>query len=268
MTNRLRINLQVGNTNWDAKEERWQYENMRRSGADGVIVYPVLERNTGAGYLNEHPDFPTIIVDTPLAEATRPTVLFDNWSAGYEITRLLLEGGHRKIAFLQLQAQNPHRSVVDRLAGFRRAMEEAGVPQAEQLVHNYFSINQREANRTAIRDLLTNGPFPSAIIAPNDVYAHELADFIREEFPSALEDIVITGFDNLQKQEWREAFLTTSPNFERMGERSVEMLLQIIEGETQAMPELTLPCPIHYPPTVSRESIIFRPQHREAAAHS
>lgn len=255
----LRANLQIANTDWEMSEESWHFHNMAKSGLDGVIVYPVLNRQPESDYLQtDLPDFPTVIIDTTIPNVGRPSVVFDNWSAGYEMTKFLLEKGHRHITFLRLHAPVPHRAIEDRLAGFQRAMEEAGISPSEYFISDYSNIGEEDENRQHVREFLRKAPSPTAIISPTDNYAHQLVSLLGDEGLIVPRDVVVVGFDNTQEVEWREPFLTTDPKMERMGERAVEMLIQLIEGKIQGVPELILPCPLYLPSRLSPDDLVPR----------
>ncbi len=55
----------------------------------------------------------------------------NDFAAAYDLTRRLLSGGHRRIAFLDVSygpaMPNPHYSVADRADGYRSAMDDAGL---------------------------------------------------------------------------------------------------------------------------------------------
>jgi LacI family transcriptional regulator len=263
----MQLNLQLASAEWDYAEERSNLLNMIEGGVDGVLLLPVLSsRDEADDYLlHEFPDFPIVQLDTPVSGANRSRIVFDNWSAGYEMTKFLIAQGHRHIAFMHLRTPTPNRSVEDRLAGFRRAMEEAGISRSDYLVQKYFSparpisgtgadsvwdVYDRilERNREEIPVLLGHSPKPTALIAPSDRYAHALQKLLHEAGVSSPRDIVVVGFDNTQEPEWSESFLTTKPDFGRMGERAVEMLVDLIEKKEPAVTELVLPCPVYLPP--------------------
>ncbi len=263
---RMHLNLQIASAEWDYHQEQQHLANMVGRGLDGVLLHPVLSsRDEKNDYLfHKFQEFPIVLLDTPVPGANRSRVVFDNWSAGYEITRFLLAQGHRHIAFMHLCTPTPIRSVEDRLAGFLRAMEEAGIQRSDYFVQRYFSPARfstgatnagrdiydqiLERNREAIPELLGHSPAPTAIIAPSDRYAHSLKKLLKETDAMLPKDAVIVGFDNSQQREWDESFLTTMPDFVRMGERAVEMLVDLITTPVTSATELVLPCPVYLPP--------------------
>ncbi|HWL51623.1 MAG TPA: GntR family transcriptional regulator [Chthoniobacteraceae bacterium] len=267
---RMELNLQIASAEWDYQQERQHLARMIERGLDGVLLHPVLSsRDERNDYLfHEFADFPMVLVDTPVPGVDRSRIVFDNWSAGYEITRHLLAHGHRHIAFMHLCTPTPIRSVEDRLAGFLRAMEEAEIPRSDYFVQRYFSPARPvsptaanvatdiydqilERNREAIPELLGHAPAPTAIIAPSDRYAHSLKKLLKETGGTLSGEAVIVGFDNSQEPEWEESFLTTRPDFVRMGERAVEMLVELIKKPDSGVKELILPCPVYLPPGAS-----------------
>jgi LacI family transcriptional regulator len=73
--------------------------------------------------IREH-TVPAVWINTKLDGAcVRP----DDEDAGYRATRSMIERGHEKVAYVQAVNWGAHYSTSDRLAGYERAMEEAGL---------------------------------------------------------------------------------------------------------------------------------------------
>ncbi len=276
---RRQLNLQVASSEWNYHEEKRLVSEMIAGGVDGILLYPVLaERDSEHDYLrDEFAGFPMVVLDTPVPGVERSRVVFDNWSAGYEMTRLLLERGHRHIAFMHLLTPVPTRSIEDRLAGFLRAMEEAKIPREEFLIQDYHSPGRLftdrsnhsvldffdhilESNREAVAELIAQRPEVTAVISPSDAYAKAFLRIVGS-LPKAKgrKLPVVVGFDNARYPDWRDRFLTTSPDFGRMGERAVDLLILEMEERERCVREWMLPCPIYRPPGLE-EAALLPPQ--------
>src|SRR5690606_19733286 len=69
--------------------------------------------------------FPFVLVDQRMRDIEVSSVVADNYDGGYQVGRMLVELGHRRIAFMgDLVAA----TVQDRLAGLRDAIADAGLP--------------------------------------------------------------------------------------------------------------------------------------------
>lgn len=137
--------------------------------------------------------------ETPIARYSpaRSTAGFidvdmDNKQAGYDMTVLLLELGHRRIGFLQGHAN--HADARARFEGFRQAMAHWNVPVDEALcVPGEFTY---KSGLLAGNMLLSRASRPTAILAANDdMAAGVLAASLRFNL-RVPEDLSIAGFDD------------------------------------------------------------------------
>src|SRR5688572_10698631 len=103
---------------------------------------------------------PFVVVDSDSAtSASMPTVGANNWNGGLLATRHLIELGHRRIAVVS----GPEDVLCSRarVAGFRSAHEEAGLPLAADLVrYGNFHLGGGQTNAL---DLLSRPDRPTAI---------------------------------------------------------------------------------------------------------
>ena len=142
--------LEVASSNWSVTEEKRQIERMQQRGVQGIVLSPTTYRSTEQEYLaDEFRDFPIVVVDLYQPWMKRPHLIFDNWTAGRAMTRHLLEQGRKHIAFLKFDDAIPYRSVDDRVAGYRRALEDAGEPlrQAQSLPPSGLGDSSRAESR-------------------------------------------------------------------------------------------------------------------------
>lgn len=116
----------------------------------------------------------------------------DDFAAAHELTDYLLGEGHRRIAFIQ-GPQN-HVSSSDRFAGYRAALEKAGVKFDKALVvaGNYtFTSGLEAANK-----LLALPERPTAIFAGNDEMAAGALAAAHEAGIDVPGQLSIAGFDD------------------------------------------------------------------------
>ena len=101
---------------------------------EGIVVFP------HHGYRNlelyeelQRQRFPLVMVDRYYPQIETDRVVFNDETAGYELVSRLLQRGRRRIAvisYFEVEAT----SVNHRLSGYRRALQEAGLPYDEDLV--------------------------------------------------------------------------------------------------------------------------------------
>ncbi len=131
----------------------------------------------------------------PLGEGVPALVVgFDNTGGAHALTGHLLSAGHRRILYL---GSRPGHSTSDgRVAGYRAALAEHGVPADPALeVEAEFS---RTSGRAALARRLAAGPPDfTAIFAGNDLVAAGAVQALREHGLRVPDDMSIAGYDDV-----------------------------------------------------------------------
>ena len=103
---------------------------------DGIIICPTPGGEANIGLLR-HYGKPFVLIGRRIKEnpgdKKASYVICDDENSGYIATRCLLNKGHRRVLFLN--GPKEISSAAERLAGYRRALKEAGVPYDGRLVH-------------------------------------------------------------------------------------------------------------------------------------
>ncbi|WP_181421947.1 LacI family DNA-binding transcriptional regulator [Halomonas sp. LBP4] len=158
-----------------------------------------------------------------------PTFLPDEQRAAREATRLLLDQGHRRIAYLGL---NPRLAAAAlRLAGYRQVLEEAGIGVDEALIQPALvgapDGDERSTVEGAIDALLASSPRPTAILCGQDSTAMQLYLALACRGLCVGRDLAVASFDD---QRPISTFLTPGlttmrlPHLE-MGQQAMHCLL-------------------------------------------
>lgn len=199
---------------------------------DGVILIGPCISDTFAETLGQHAPFVSVHPGEPQEGVWRVEV--DDEGGAYEVVRHLISLGHRQIAHLAgpLHLSNAR----ERLLGYRRALEEAGIPFDEALVAQggYVSGESREP-MAQLLDAERGSPFPTAIFCANDSSAVGCLEALAERRLRVPEDISVAGFDDAYVASMTIPQLTTARQpFGELGRRAVEMLLEQVEGASAA----------------------------------
>ena len=194
-----------------------------------VLVTPtVVEVQYGA---------PVVAVDPHTGSSTFPTVDADSLHGARLATEHLVSLGHRRIALLA--GRGDLESAKLREQGYREALAAAGVPFDDSLLR----VGGYDADLSALaaHELLTGPRRPTAVFAANDVTAIATIAVARDLGLRVPEDLSVVGFDNIPESALCSPSLTTvSQPIRTMGERAVEMLIQLIRGESVERTHLTL----------------------------
>lgn len=149
---------------------------------------------------------PLVVIDPP--EEPGPgirSVGTTNWQGCLTATRHLIELGHRRIAIIG----GPEHlwSSRARLAGYRAALEAAGLPPAGELIRRDDFCT--EGGRRQARELLALAQPPTAIVAGNDPQAFGVLQALGERGLRAPGDLSVVGFDDVPVASWATPALTT-----------------------------------------------------------
>lgn len=167
---------------------------------------------------------PMVVVDRDLEGVVADLVRIDHELGGYLATCHLIELGHRHIACICGPAQTSVAKM--RLAGYRRAMQEAqlAVPDEWVVESDFTSPGGYQA---AVGLLDRNRP--TAIFAGNDMIGIGVLRAAAERNIRVPSDLSLIGFDDIQMSRYLYPALTTvGQSILQLGEMAAEVLLRRI----------------------------------------
>lgn len=212
--------------------------------ADGVIqlrAYDPFEAASADAVLP-----PIVNACEVISNGRYPTISLDNLAAAQAMTEHLIAMGHRRIGLIKGSRTSPLTR--DRLGGYRKALEEAGIMFDEDLVcHGDFTLS---AGFAGASKMLAIAKRPTALFCENDEMAIGALKRIREEGLRVPEDISLVGFDDIPMANYCDPPLTTiSQPAEAFGEKAVEMLIMLIDKKP--IPERHVVLPFELTPRAS-----------------
>ncbi|HET8748575.1 MAG TPA: LacI family DNA-binding transcriptional regulator [Ramlibacter sp.] len=166
------------------------------------------------------------------------SVTSQNREGGRLVGEMLVRTGHRRIAWLA-GLENASTSL-DREAGLRDALAEAGLALHARAVGRYDFAEARQAVLQMCRDPADR---PDALFAANDHMAIAALETLRSELGLRVpQDVSVVGFDNVPQAAWPSFALTTvQQDVDRMVEATRDLLFEQIHGEVMAR-SVTVPC--------------------------
>jgi len=182
---------------------------------------------------------PVVVIDRQIPGVEVDVVRGDSEKGAYELVRLLLSLGHRRIGMLS--GPETISTAVLRVAGYRRALAEAGVDAAAELV--CCGGYTKESGYQTTKQVLSAIPRPTALFAANNFMALGALRALREAGLRVPEDVALVCFDDAPQSAMIEPFLTVAsqPAYE-MGRRATELLLARLSNEApQECQEIVLP---------------------------
>lgn len=162
------------------------------------------------------------------------SVIIDDEKEAYKATKYLIEMGHTDIGFLYKDVGNLVTPNILRYRGYKRALEESGIPVNENLVSNGVPVNGAgfRAGFLAMKQLMQKNPSMTAVFAFSDVLAIGAAKAALASGKRIPEDISIIGFDGIEMTEFYNPSLDTvyQPAIE-MALSAVSMLHGMMNGD-------------------------------------
>lgn len=227
--------LTLFNTNNDKQKEAEYLKKIIDSDTVGLIIEPTmsaLENINLALYKElEEKNIPYIMINAKYDEISPAYVVMDDSLGGYNLTKYLIQMGHKNIAGIfkydDLQG-------VKRQEGYLRALTESGIEFRDEYVGSYATGEEVFLPYEFTGNLLRKNKRPTAIVCYNDQIAFYVLQAIRDAGLKIPEDISIVGYDDSDIAMASEVKLTTirHPKAE-MGKRVARFLINMIEKEEE-----------------------------------
>jgi DNA-binding LacI/PurR family transcriptional regulator len=213
----------------------------------GAVIYPVIPSPQDQIHFSKmllDTKFPVVLAEVNLPGLNCPAVVADGFHAGYTMARHLIDRGLKRIGFFSNYAWVPFMR--DRYLGYRWALNEAGIPECEDLVmlessmHPVFEDLFREPTKLA-RQYLKGCKKLEGVVCANDILAVGLINASRELGIRVPEDLKVAGIDDFAMSPSEILPLTTYHiPYEGMGRRAFEMLTQVAEQPASPVQETQL----------------------------
>jgi DNA-binding LacI/PurR family transcriptional regulator len=218
-------------------QEQAYHELVRAKRIDGIVFSGPRVDDVALVNL-EKEGFPTVLMGQ-LPGSGFYSVDVDNHLAARQAVDYLISLGHRQIACIT-NAPSSYSASVDRLMGYRDALEQAGIPYNDTLVR--FGDFEPESGYIQMNSLLSSGvPFTAGFIASDAVLIGANAA-LREHGLHIPDDISLVGFDDIAWSKYVDPPLTTVRlPAQAIGNQACTMLMQILNG--QSIPERNLVLP-------------------------
>lgn len=189
----------------------------------GVILSP---SDPGGAEIAEMIDagIPVVAYDREVADPRADVVIADNVRATWAATQLLIDAGHRDIAYVG--GRREVETGAERLDGFELTMRAAGL--APRSVDGAFKVARA---RAAVGALLAESDRPSALVVGNNLMTVGALGAIGDHALRVPDDIALVGIDDPFWAEFVDPPLTTvAQPVRRMAADAMELLLDRVAG--------------------------------------
>jgi DNA-binding LacI/PurR family transcriptional regulator len=184
--------------------------------------------------------FPFVAFGRANEEWDFPYVDVDGQAGVRQAVEHLLSLGHRRVGLIAWPAQS--LAGYYRCQGYVKALQGAGIPPDPAWIVR--TGHTEGSGRRAMHALLSLPPDrrPTAVVAVSDLMAIGAMNAVYEARLQPGRDIAVVGFDDIPTAQYLRPPLTTLRQpIAEVGQRVVDMLLRIIQGEELAERQVLLP---------------------------
>ncbi|WP_040674899.1 GntR family transcriptional regulator [Paenibacillus terrigena] len=205
---------------------------------EGVILSPIMspgyeEINNRLISLLQDNGIKIVFLDRIVSNTEIPYVTSDNMEGAYNLTKLLLDQGHRRILFIR----NTNVSTMnERLFGFKQAIMDYGIEYSDEFdvlisTESEDFSNDFEAYCNLFEQKMRQKSF-TAIFTANDLIAEAAIRSFEKLNYRIPEDVSLVTYDaeNLNRKVYRNITGVSQPFYE-MGHCAAKKLLSMMEGD-------------------------------------
>jgi DNA-binding LacI/PurR family transcriptional regulator len=220
----------------DHEQEQTIVQDMVERRVDGIIICSTPVSTEQSRQLTSF-GVPIVMVNNQAAEAYRYSIYHDDVDGSRQVTRHLIELGHRKLAYLG--NANAGRSTIDRQAGFQQELDRAGITLPAAFIYQVPG-GRPENGRAGMEHFLNSPALPTALVCYNDMMAIGVLQALQSAGIPAPEQISVTGFDNIIFSAYTNPPLTTFDQPKRfIGAEAARLVLGLLTGtEEDAGPKI------------------------------
>jgi len=206
ITNQHGYGLIISQSQESGEQEISCVSTLFNSRVDGLLVSLALDTKKMDHFdifLNKN--IPVVFFDRVSECHGCMSIVIDNFKAGYEATKHLIDQGCKRIMHL---GGNLLRNVyADRYNGYRQALEDNKIPFDQSMV--VIGDMSGEAGKSTAAKILKMKPLPDAVFVSNDTCAVEIIVELENAGIRIPEDIAVVGFNNEPISKVVRPYLTT-----------------------------------------------------------
>jgi LacI family transcriptional regulator len=198
---------------------------------DGLIMIPALGEHS---YLHKalSGNYPVVFVDRRPRGFEGDCILLDNMKSTYDVTKMFISKGHRRIGLVTGDTQLSTTS--ERIQGYKNALRDSGLALDESLIKtgSFSHESGYELTRDAVK-----GCKATALFFASDMMTIGALDFLQEERLRIPEDVALISCNNFKWTEITKPSLSVveQPSYEE-GQKAAEVLLSRIANDGDEVP--------------------------------
>ena len=196
---------------------------------DGLIISPLYPKELIEHILKNKVDVNRVVFIgvSASAESGIHFVETDSFTGAYEGVTHMLKKGRRKIAFLAPIASKEQG--IRRLCGYKKALEDFGIPFDEELI---FKCDQKFENIYNLTKSEISRHNPDGIFCLYDMSAIPAMRAATDLGIKIPDDLSVVGYDNIEIGQYIDHSLTTIETYQiRQGGIAAQMLIDLLAGK-------------------------------------
>ena len=248
------IHVQLYDAHGDVDLDLQVIDQLPTTKIKGAVIISLHNPRFSAAICRLHASgFPFVLLDQRMRDIEVSAVTADNYGGGAAMGQHFVAKGHRQVAFIgDLIAV----TVQERLAGFRDALAEAGVPLRRAMIRDLTAGIERFGDwssniRETTEQLMAAPDRPTAIFCSCDAIAVQVYKTLEMLGLNVSADVSVAGFDDDPLDAYLKPALTTVRQpFMEMGTAAMQLLRERIDRPTNPPQFHALPVTL-----VERDSI-------------
>ncbi|PRS31345.1 catabolite control protein A [Bacillus pumilus] len=223
-----KYNIILSNSDQNTDKELHLLNTMLGKQVDGIVFMGGNITDVLVEEFKRSP-VPIVLAASVEEQAQTPSVNINYEQAIYDSVQLLVEKGHKRIAFVSGPMSEPINSM-RKLTGYKRALEEAGIAFDDALVAE--GDYSYDSGIESLAHLLEQSDKPTAVIAATDEMALGVIHGAQDRGVSIPDDLEVIGFDNTRLSLMVRPQLTTvvQPTYD-IGAVAMRLLTKLMNKE-------------------------------------
>ncbi|ORC37788.1 hypothetical protein B4O97_01945 [Marispirochaeta aestuarii] len=220
-------NLLVCSTENDEELERKYIDALVSRNISGIVLHSTGKLEEYITQVSQHVPIALVYRHVEHSGFIGDTIDTDARQASYDMTRHLIDSGHKRIGMLNGYMQ--FSTSRDRWRGFCSAMEEAGLPVNDKYIANG-DFTEADGYTGTLR-MMSQDPPPTALIGMNTAVTVGAMKYLQEAGISIPEDISVVCYGEVENSELMKISPTRVPQFPSdLGSKVGELILDRIKN--------------------------------------
>jgi LacI family transcriptional regulator len=219
------FNVIICNTDESQEQEDNYIQLLLQKRVDGVLLVPAETHSQSIELLRRH-NTPVVIIDRYVENGGVDVVRGDSESGAYQLTKFLIDLGHKRITLLS--GPDSVSTSIDRVRGYKRAMCDHHL---NEYVDYFYGKYSQESGAQITREIFSRRDMPTAIFGGNNLVSIGALSALRLLGIRVPDDVAVVSFDDIPESLSYDPFMTviSQPPYD-IGQKATEILVSRIKN--------------------------------------